>query len=249
MKVSFLVICFLLSGVVLFSQTIDITYRSSKTRYTLEEYIDKFVKTDNAGVIQMISDTYGKTPSFDYTLTYSDQKSIYHTCDVDSKTFLNAHGERKTLIRPSVKDKYYKDYKNNQYKAYLHFNDALYMIDNSIVPVQSWKIENEQIDILGYRCTKATLENYRGWDVTVWFTTDLPAPIGPEEYSGLPGAILRVERGAMLLTALDIEISEDNSDIEYSIQHKNEIEANWSQYINLEKEEKEFRRRATNMGQ
>lgn len=227
------------------AQTIEITYRTSKTRYSLEEYIDKFVKTDNQGVIQMISSTYGKTPTFDFQLLVSKQKALYSTCDVDAKTFLNADGERKTLIKPSVNDIYYKDLNQNDFHAKVYFNDSEYFI-NGEIPKQTWVLSEEYTDILGYRCQKAMLEEYRGWEITAYFTTDIPVSIGPKDYGGLPGVILRIEKGAELLTAVDVELRNENTELENKMDSKDSYLYSWPQFMELEKKAVEFRKQSMN---
>ena len=55
-----------------------------------------------------------------------------------------------------------------------------------------WKVANEQRNILGYTCMKAeTVLDER--EVVAWFTPQIPLPIGPDSYGGLPGAILALE--------------------------------------------------------
>jgi hypothetical protein len=64
-----------------------------------------------------------------------------------------------------------------------------------------WKITEETKVINGYKTQKATAESYntdgRGdWDygdAIAWFTQDIPLPIGPERYYGLPGLIVKLE--------------------------------------------------------
>lgn len=55
-----------------------------------------------------------------------------------------------------------------------------------------WSIANEQRDILGYTCMKATATENAN-TITAWFTSEIPLAIGPDGYGGLPGAILGVE--------------------------------------------------------
>jgi GLPGLI family protein len=65
-----------------------------------------------------------------------------------------------------------------------------YIYEEDIV-TPKWKIEKEQVTILGYSCTKATTR-FCGRNYTVWFSPDIPVSEGPWKFTGLPGLILRV---------------------------------------------------------
>ncbi|KQT25999.1 hypothetical protein ASG22_04715 [Chryseobacterium sp. Leaf405] len=55
-----------------------------------------------------------------------------------------------------------------------------------------WKIEETKTKkILGYSCIKATT-NFRGSEVTAYFTKELPYSTGPYKFFGLPGLILDI---------------------------------------------------------
>jgi GLPGLI family protein len=50
---------------------------------------------------------------------------------------------------------------------------------------------NKNKKILGYDCIKATA-NFRGSEVTAYFTKELPYSAGPFKFFGLPGVILDI---------------------------------------------------------
>ncbi len=69
-------------------------------------------------------------------------------------------------------------------------NDNYFIHDNVIRPV--WIIDKKSTKkIAGYHCIKATA-NFRGSDITAYFTEDLPYSVGPFKFFGLPGLILDV---------------------------------------------------------
>lgn len=75
-----------------------------------------------------------------------------------------------------------------------------------------WKIKSEIKEVLGYLCMKATVyDTVRNYDIEAWFTTDIPASVGPEEFMGLPGAILEmvINDGVTKLTATSIKLNND----------------------------------------
>lgn len=54
---------------------------------------------------------------------------------------------------------------------------------------QNWQICDSTKNIIGYECIMA-LADYHGRQWTVWFTPEIPLPIGPWKFCGLPGLIL-----------------------------------------------------------
>lgn len=60
------------------------------------------------------------------------------------------------------------------------------------LPKIEWKLSNEEFSLLGYKCKSATTE-FRGRKYKVWYTLEIPVPIGPWKLGGLPGLILKVD--------------------------------------------------------
>lgn len=76
----------------------------------------------------------------------------------------------------------------------------------------SWKIKSEIKEVLGYLCMKAiAYDSLRNYDVEAWFTTDIPVSTGPEEFMGLPGAILEltINEGVVKVTATSVKLNKD----------------------------------------
>jgi len=86
-----------------------------------------------------------------------------------------------------------------------------------------WKITTERIKYLGYVCQKATMvetinpspgapddEGPTERNVVAWFTTEIPASIGPSNYNQLPGAILMVsvDEGKTEIKATEVTLQE-----------------------------------------
>lgn len=84
--------------------------------------------------------------------------------------------------------------------------DKTYLIADDL-PATKWKILTSIKEIAGYICmnaeTRDTVKNQR---IEAWFTTEIPLPIGPEGYGGLPGAILEliVDNEAVVITATEV---------------------------------------------
>jgi GLPGLI family protein len=76
----------------------------------------------------------------------------------------------------------------------------------------AWKLGNEQKEILGYTCFKAT----SGPDsmlVTAWFTPQVAVPVGPGTYGQLPGLILAVDYDDSSIIAISISTALDDPNI------------------------------------
>jgi GLPGLI family protein len=106
---------------------------------------------------------------------------------------------------------------------------------------QKWKISAETKQILGYNCRKATttIETRRSGarvftssstsgttdttakpttvlqEVVAWFAYDISCPIGPDNYSGLPGVILQldVDKGLITLNAVELKTTANTKEL------------------------------------
>lgn len=56
---------------------------------------------------------------------------------------------------------------------------------------QQWTLKDEHRTILGHECQLATC-HWRGRDFEAWFAADIPVPLGPWTFGGLPGLILKL---------------------------------------------------------
>ena len=68
-------------------------------------------------------------------------------------------------------------------QSYLYFTKDLEKFE--------WKLTEEQKEILGYSCRKATTK-FAGREYVAWYTTDISVSDGPYKFQGLPGLILSV---------------------------------------------------------
>lgn len=81
-----------------------------------------------------------------------------------------------------------------------------YLINEKIAKI-NWKLLNEQKKIGNFLCSKANC-SFRGRNYTVWYTNQIPLPIGPWKLQGLPGAILeaRDETGEIYFAVKKVTI-------------------------------------------
>ena len=69
-----------------------------------------------------------------------------------------------------------------------------YLISDTLKPAP-WKFGTETKVVQGYECMQAyyTTADERKQTITAWYTTKLPAMLGPDRYNTLPGAVLAVD--------------------------------------------------------
>ena len=68
-----------------------------------------------------------------------------------------------------------------------------YLVRDSL-DVYPWKLRGEMKPILGYMCQLAYYESQEDSTyVVAWFSPEIPVGVGPENYRGLPGAILEID--------------------------------------------------------
>lgn len=63
-----------------------------------------------------------------------------------------------------------------------------YLIDDTL-PAIVWKITSDTASFGGLHCQKATA-HFKGRFYTAWFCPDMPLPVGPWKFNGLPGVIV-----------------------------------------------------------
>lgn len=91
--------------------------------------------------------------------------------------------------------------------------DVIYLV-NDPLPKINWTIDQKSTkNILQYKCYRATAE-FRGRQIEVYFTKDLPYSTGPFKFYGLPGLILEakvVGLGYYMWKAVSIDLkNKDN---------------------------------------
>ena len=107
-----------------------------------------------------------------------------------------------------------------------------YVIQDSI-PCQQWKIKNDMKEVAGRICMNASFfDSIKGKEVIAWFALDLPIPIGPDKYCGLPGMILEIIEadGAVVYTATNVLLSDEKVDVEKPIVKKKINRINHDEY-------------------
>jgi GLPGLI family protein len=126
----------------------------------------------------------------------------------------------------------YRDREKNETFDLLSLLNKKYVKQDSIA-CQSWRIKNDMREIAGRICMNATCyDSIKGKEITAWFALDLPIPIGPDIYCGLPGMILEVNEanGAKVYTATNILLPEEKIEIEKPAIKKNRKSITFQEY-------------------
>ncbi|CAN5149619.1 GLPGLI family protein [soil metagenome] len=161
-------------------------------------------------------------PQFQTTkneLIFSDSVSVYKAIAEDKAPdpFDDGNGGR-IMIKiggPGDNAVLYKNYTNQKFLEQTELADKDYVIDDTI-KAQPWKLSDETKTVLGHVCKKATMKTERGNNVIAWYTEDIPAPVGPETFAGLPGAILLadVNNAEMVYAATEIKNELDSKELQ-----------------------------------
>lgn len=104
------------------------------------------------------------------------------------------NSDETTIIKSRPKSKFLftiiKDYNNDK----IIFSDRIgldiYSFEKQMNKID-WVLQNEEIEILGYKCKKATA-SFAGRDYIAWYSTEISISDGPYKFQGLPGLIFSI---------------------------------------------------------
>ena len=153
-----------------------------------------------------------------YEVLFKDSIAVYKAMPKDEAPdpFDNNTGGNHFVFRFGGGDDgvLYRNYSSGRLLEEATLAEKKYIITDTIRQ-QPWKLSDETTTFLGHPCKKATTTTPRGGKVVAWYTGDIPVPVGPEQFSGLPGAILslEVDDGTVVFTAKTIDDKVDNRDL------------------------------------
>ena len=156
----------------------------------------------------------------DFQLVFSDSIAVFKAVPKEEgpDPFENTNGGGMHMnIRfsgPGDNGVAYKNYSSGKALEETMLADKKYIITDSLKQ-PSWKLSEDTATLLGHLCKKATTTTPRGSKVLAWYTNDIPTPVGPEQFFGLPGAILKVdvEEGLVVYSAKEIQPKADSRDL------------------------------------
>lgn len=182
------------------AQTIKVTY-SEKI-----DLSEKLKSIDNPMIKQMIIDKTGKAKK--YELISSNGVSIYKKLNEDEENIDNGV----TMIGTGGEDITYKNNKNSTYVKQTDFMSRTFLIEDKLQK-NDWKITDDTKKVGEYLCKKAILNNGNS-KIIAWFTNEVPSNEGPRDYYGLPGLILKVKTGTLIIEATNISILKEKVEIQ-----------------------------------
>lgn len=159
-----------------------------------------------------------KLAKFNYLLT-ENSSSLSYSLIIDKDSYQSKFEENKTLVVDNLNQSFRKlagEIGGTRGSFYINSKDSIYIntktlsdrIYNIKMEVKTWKITNETKFIQNFKCFKAiALNNSSKKTEIAWFTPELPSFFGPANYFGLPGTILEIDNGIIVLTATNVEKS------------------------------------------
>ncbi len=95
---------------------------------------------------------------------------------------------------------------NNKMTEFDMQGSKLYVTD--VNKIREWKITDSKRTIGNYKCRKAVFQKDDSTRIYAWYAMEIVPSIGPEGFSGLPGAILGLatEDGGIIYFAKEVEI-------------------------------------------
>lgn len=130
-------------------------------------------------------------------LSFNSTKALFQ--EDDSEKDATPPGLQRALMyenslkppRQLVKQVYY-DFTRNEKLVQVEYLTRFFLVQSDIQSLP-WKLGSEKKKILEYTCMAATV-NLKELEIVAWFAPEIPVPLGPSNYGGLPGMILAIER-------------------------------------------------------
>lgn len=181
---------------------------SFKINYSLK-LNEKFIKEKSKDSGNNLADSYMSKFFKDLRSLTKDSISIYKL------EFVNGNYNFKYINRMSVNGKdspllEKADYRGDNHAQKLigfqNFRGSNFKVMHEN---KKWELHNEFINILGFKCQKATnIFSYedKSFKTTAWFTKELP-PTSLFQFLGLPGTILKIEKSFEIYTAKSIKFN------------------------------------------
>jgi GLPGLI family protein len=163
-----------------------------------------------------------------YELLFGNNQSLLQFLpninNEDQTTFSGGGGTVVMRFAGGTNDVVFHNFTNQTRIDQREVFDRSFLVSDSIRKL-NWKLTEETKTILGYKVQKATstrigtrprmtMENGQmkredfpdTAKITVWFTTDIPVPTGPDFQGQLPGAILEadIDNGQTVYRAIDV---------------------------------------------
>lgn len=153
----------------------------------------------------------------EYELVFNNKESLFQ-----EKERLASPGsdyENVTIMRTGGIGKLYVNRAENSFVNQTEILGKEFLVMDSLVN-HEWKLEKETKNIGEYSCFKATRTTHNlnketgemeEEIIVAWYTPQIPLPLGPKDYGGLPGLILELQHKNTTYLCSQIVLNPKNS--------------------------------------
>jgi GLPGLI family protein len=138
-----------------------------------------------------------------HSLNFNTDKALFSE-DLSNKEATSAKLTRAIGILnrgkgPQVKSlEVFYDFDKSKKFEQVEFMTRLFIVESEMEAV-AWKMTGEMKKVMNYVCMGAELKE--GEDtITAWFSSEIPVSVGPDQYGGLPGLILGIEKNGVVVS-------------------------------------------------
>jgi GLPGLI family protein len=159
------------------------------------------------GVDAQIAEQIPRERKTEKVLRFTEDEAIFENRKKeDAEDPLPMEGSGIMIKMSQPDNKTYLDLKNKKVIEQKEFMSRVFLIESELEAAK-WKMSGQQKMILDYACQEA-ISQEEGKDVHAWFTPQIRVPVGPGQFSSLPGLVLAVEMndGDLKLEAIGIEL-------------------------------------------
>ncbi len=135
---------------------------------------------------EMMKDNLPTFKTAYYTLSFSDNKSLYKFDHWDEKAKLPDY-----MRRDDESSSYYTDLNSGKFTALKTVAGTPFTVSDSL-PAMEWRMTNESRVIAGFNCRKAVTKIFDSVYVFAFYSDEILLPGGPCSFHGLPGTILGI---------------------------------------------------------
>lgn len=197
---------FLLVGVLLMAQDgAESAERSGKIIY--EQTLKLDIQIEGLG--EQFANALPKERKSGKVLTFNPEASLYKNYKGSTDKMIHSSGEATMEIKMTEPDdQVFCDLSSGKQVEKREFMSRIFLIEKEIES-KSWRLVNEQKEILGYKCLLATKEEDSTM-VRAWYTPEIAIASGPGAFVNLPGLVLEVEvdEGERSIVAREIEFGD-----------------------------------------
>ena len=186
-----------------FIESGKIIYERKIAQITLLESTQKPGDENNIWIAEIIK-VAPRILTDSFSLHFNNEKSYYAALkESQDKPFLFP------ILKAGQDDFIAQDYSTKTSSSIKNFFDKTFFIQDS-TKTFTWKIGNEVRDIAGFECRKAITKICDSVVVVAFYSEQITPSVGPENFTGLPGAILgiAVPRLSLTLFATRLELSD-----------------------------------------